>query len=393
MRCFVAALSLLLWAAVPALRSATNTDYHVARGLNLQGKGGTLPCTVLSYPPELGFDFRFHERYTIIIRRKDVLKAGDTLSITLRVSPADAPESIVDIAEQFLIPRAHQSPEGELALEGSFLLGRGQYQVDWLMRDAADRVCAKSWDVETRITGSDTILEAVVPKDFIQPIEPTPFVDRFPLSPRLPNPPLRVKIIVNFAPRDPGKTTLDQHDVENLALILRAIQREPRITTFSVIACSLRTQQILYSSRNTPDIDLPALGAGLAGIRLGVIDAKALAVKDREAEFLKTLITEEMRDADYDALIFVGPKYPLKMNIPHASVDGLKGSARPLFYLNYESDPSSYPWRDGIGRFVKMLHGREYHISHPRDLFGAWSDLVSRIGPPARQYDYTASLP
>jgi len=57
----------------------------------------------------------------------------------------------------------------------------------------------------------------------------------------------------------------------------------------------------------------------------------------------------------------------------------LKDLEAPVFYLNYSVDPYSYPRRDVIGHLVKQLHGVEYTITQPRDLFNAWSDIVMRL--------------
>jgi hypothetical protein len=93
---------------------------------------------------------------------------------------------------------------------------------------------------------------------------------------------------------------------------------------------------------------------------------------------LKVFLNTEISDGDYDALIFVGPKYPLRLNI---DPDAFAGRIRPIVYLHHESDPLLYPWHDAIGRIVKRLHGREYAINQPRDLLSAWVDVVSRICP------------
>jgi len=107
MRRWAASLSLLLWAAGPVLRGASMHDYAVAAARSdaqeqePNARAGAFPCTVFTYTPELGFDFRFHARYAAIVRRKDLLKDRDELNVTLRVSPADRPEASVNILQQF----------------------------------------------------------------------------------------------------------------------------------------------------------------------------------------------------------------------------------------------------------------------------------------------------
>jgi len=51
----------------------------------------------------------------------------------------------------------------------------------------------------------------------------------------------------------------------------------------------------------------------------------------------------------------------------------------PVFYMNYNLNPSGNPWRDAIGSAVKYLKGIEFTISRPRDLFFAWNDIMGRI--------------
>ncbi len=47
--------------------------------------------------------------------------------------------------------------------------------------------------------------------------------------------------------------------------------------------------------------------------------------------------------------------------------------------MNYNLNPQANPWRDAIGNAVKALKGVEYTISRPRDLWYAWSDLITRV--------------
>ncbi|MGH9662249.1 MAG: acetyltransferase, partial [Bryobacteraceae bacterium] len=51
----------------------------------------------------------------------------------------------------------------------------------------------------------------------------------------------------------------------------------------------------------------------------------------------------------------------------------------PVFYMNYNFNPAANPWRDAIGNTVKFFKGQEYTISRPRDLWHAWTDIVTRV--------------
>jgi len=110
------------------------------------------------------------------------------------------------------------------------------------------------------------------------------------------------------------------------------------------------------------------------------VDVKHLAHKTGETEFLAALIQKEMGGENHpDALIFASPKAMLEENV---STDSLKEAGEvefPVFYMNYNLNPETMPWRDGIGRAVKFFRGLEFTISRPRDLWSAVSEMVWRI--------------
>ena len=80
-----------------------------------------------------------------------------------------------------------------------------------------------------------------------------------------------------------------------------------------------------------------------------------------------------------DAVIFAGPKVMLEDGVAPETLRKLVDVTYPVFYMNYNLDPRVNPWRDAIGSAVKRLNGYEYTISRPRDLWYAWTEIMSRI--------------
>jgi hypothetical protein len=347
--------------------------------LDMQEPRTDLGCSVSSFKPELGFDFLFHAGYRVTIPMKELTGSGDMLTILVRVRSDKRPDDAVYFNQKVRIPKMGENPAGTAALDGFFELGEGKYHVDWMMRDRSERVCARFWSVEAKATGKDSSLSQGLTQDAIQPAESTPFHEDEASERREVGGPLNVKVIVNFASKNQDAAVLGTDDLEGLASILRKIGHEPRIGNFSVVACSVQARQVLYRQQNAPRIDLPALGSALKSLNLASVDAKQLALKNGETEFLARLIEEETQGDQLDALIFVSPKYPLDANVSKEVIERLKDFERPVFYLNYNLTPTAYPWRDQIGRLVKHLHGVEYSITRPLDLFNAWSDIISRL--------------
>jgi hypothetical protein len=191
---------------------------------------------------------------------------------------------------------------------------------------------------------------------------------------------LNVKVMVNFAPQNTLSATLRPLDINALISILRSINREPRITKFSIVAFNMQEQRVLYRQDNADRIDFPSLGDAISGLKLGTVDLKKLEDKHSDASFLSDLISRELAGRDQpDAVIFAGPKVMLDEKISYEALKQLGDLEYPVFYMNYNLNPQANPWRDAIGSAVRYFKGAEFTISRPRDLFFAWTEIMSRI--------------
>jgi hypothetical protein len=386
MKPLVVVVSVLVWgvAGAQSLLSSAEAGEPVrllpsdASVLDLQETRNDLPCSVNASRPELGFDFLFQAGYQIRVPLKELAGESNSLTILLRVLPEKSKDRPVYFVQKFHVPAIAEDPGGDAVLDGAFRLGEGKYHVDLLMRDMSERLCAQFWDTEAKVNGKDISLARGLVHDVIQPSEATPFYEEAPLERQPIDRALNIKVIINFTPPSLEGVTIQPKDLQGLVAILRKIERDPRIGSLSIVACSMQTQQIIYRQQNATDIDLPALGRALETLNLGKVDAKQLAAKNGESEFFG-LITDETREEHPGGLIFVSPKYSLDANVSPEIIAHMRTLDHPVFYLNYSPDPFSYPWRDGIGSVVKQLHGFEYPISHPRDLFTAWPDIVTRL--------------
>jgi hypothetical protein len=336
-----------------------------------------LPCAVTPVRPELGFDFTYHTGFQVSIPMRTLTGAEDTLTIIFRVSPKDRGEDPVYLTQKVEVPLIERSTSGDAELHGAFLVGEGKYHVDWLMRNRSGRVCTSFWDLDAKPGKKDGRLAQWIEPDLILPADSQLFKEDPPVERDLQGQPLRVGIIVNFAPQNPRSNTLNEEDLQGLVAVLREISRDPRIREYSLVACSIRAQRIIYRQENGTHIDLPAIGAALSETKLGTVDVNQLTWKNGETRFLADLISEEGRKDNLDALIFVSPRAYLENCMSRDVVTILRDLNRPVFYISYTVDPA--PWRDAIGMAMKKLRGLEYTMSRPRDLVNAWSDIVSRL--------------
>lgn len=341
-----------------------------------------LNCSVTPDKATLGFDLKFHSGYSVTLPLKNLAGLGNRLTIVFRVTSTGSATPVY-FNQHVRVPPIEQT-SGDVLLNGAFDLGLGDYHVDWLIRDLAGLYCSTSWDVSAQLSPHDRGVNVALPAHAIAASEQERFQAEPPVA-RASGDPLNVKVLLNFAPQHPGAATMAPQDRSALVGILRNLARNPRLGRISLIAFNVDQRRILYRQDFSSAIDFPAFGTALKSLALGTVDFHALEDKNGGMVFLSTLIRNEMAaDPNVDGLVFVGPRSLLDSSIPEDDLKRIREPAYPIFYLNYEPDPSAVPWRDAIGRMVKFFKGREYTISGPRDLWNAVSETVDRMAQSKR---------
>jgi hypothetical protein len=339
-----------------------------------------LACTVTPDKPVLGFDLRFHTGYQISVPLKELVGSDNVLNILFRVAPANRKDDYIYFMQRFHVPAIEEDAKGDAILQGVFDVGEGSYHVDWLMKDRAERVCSYTWDTDAELPVKDKQIALAINPGAIQAVDGEQFKEDPPVERLQAEPPVSVKLLVNFAPQRSDSAALQPADTSALVSILRQISHDPHISKFSLVAFNVQEQRVLYRQASASRIDFPALGEALNSLSLGTVDLKRLSQKHGDTEFLTDLIKQEVNTLDApDALVFAGPKVMLDANVPHDDLVDVGDLRYPVFYMNYNLYPQAVPWRDSISRAVHFFRGTEYTISRPRDLFFAVSDLVSRV--------------
>ncbi len=182
-----------------------NTDLAVLEG-DEQRKD--LPCTVTPSKPTLGFDLKFHAGYQVTVPLKELAGAENSLKIVFRVAPDAHRDEPVYFTQHLRVPPIEEDAKGDAYLQGTFDIGEGAYHIDWLMRDRAERVCSSNWDTEATLGTKDRPINLAIPPQAIQRAEGDQFKEeppaqRVPVDPAVQlDPPLNVKVLVNFAPQN-----------------------------------------------------------------------------------------------------------------------------------------------------------------------------------------------
>ncbi len=351
-----------------------------------------LPCTLTPQKPALGFDLRFHAGYDISVPLRELAGNQNLLVIVFRVVEDSKPDFPVYFVQRINVPTIEDDARGDALLQGSFDLGEGKYQVDWLMRDRTDRVCSSSWESEAVLSPKDKGVAVTLERGEIAPtdreqFEPEPFLRRAEGSGGL-----TMKVLVNFAPQNAQSATLQQSDTDALVSVLRCMQRDPRIGRFSVVAFNVQEQKVLYRQEGAKEIDFPAIGEALRNLHLGRVDISHLGQKNSNSDFLGDLLVNEISAPDKpDAYVITGPKTLIEESISSEKLKASPGTDLPVFYLNYNLVPQAAPWRDALSGAIKFFKGQEFTISKPRDLWFAITELVGKVVKSKAERRETAS--
>ena len=339
-----------------------------------------LPCTVTQRKPDLGFDLRFHAGFDVTIPLAELAGEGQLLTVIFRVTPEDA-RATANFVQHFTVPVINDDAKGDASLQGVIDLGEGKYHVDWLMRDHDERVCASSWDVDASLSPKDRPIALFLSRNRVEQTQAEPFFNEPSVEvPRAKEDNLNVKLLVNFAPQNSVSAALQRSDTDALVSILKAIERDPRVTHVSLVAFNMSEGRVVYRQESGDQIDFPALGKALRQMKLGTVNVQKLSQKHSETEFLESLITKEVTPAEHtDAVIFAGPKAMLDANVPQEDLRRIGDVECPVFYMNYTLDPQATPWKDSISHAIRSFKGTEYTISRPRDLWFSTVEMFSRI--------------
>jgi hypothetical protein len=339
-----------------------------------------LPCTVVPVKPILGFDLKFHSGYDVTVPLKDLAGTENTLTMLFRVIPENHKDEPIYFTHRVRVPAIDEDAHGDAYLSGGFDVGEGKYHVDWLMRDRSERVCSGYWDSEAFLAPKEKQINLAIAPGIIDRADGEQFKEEPPIERISNEPPLNVKVLVNFAPQNATSATFRPMDTSALVSILRQIARDPHISKFSVVAFNIQEQRIIYRQESANRIDFPALGEALTTVNLGTVDLRRLSQKHGETDFLSDLIKAEIGGSEHpDALVFAGPKVMLDSNIPSDSLKDVGDVEYPVFYMNYNLNPQAVPWKDSISRAVRFFKGTEYTISRPKDLWFAVNEMVARI--------------
>ncbi|MBV6432714.1 MAG: hypothetical protein IANPNBLG_02856 [Bryobacteraceae bacterium] len=345
-----------------------------------------LQCEVAAVSPQLDFDLRAHIGYNALIPMRDLIGPPQRLRIMARITPDSRPGESFFLVDRIQVPSIAEDTGGAAEVSGEFLAGPGHYHVDWLMRDGREHVCSTHWEFTVK-PNEKGVLPGIAPETIAEAPK-DPFAEQSPPKQLTAGQPLHIQFLVNFSTTNDSDSAMKPRDVAALVAMLRGVAQLPRVGRFSITAFNMSEEKVIYREDNVTKIDFPALGKAVRGIHTGTVGYRQLADPDSKTRFLASLLTEHVglkgagpRSSDPDAIILVGPKVMLDRKLDKEAIEENAQTRVPVFYLNYNPDPTGNPWKGAIDSVLKAYRGLAYTITAPRDFGSALADMTARLKP------------
>lgn len=341
-----------------------------------------LDCTVRPIPARLSFDLRIFAGFEATLAypqsqgaRRPVLL--NVFRVTPR-KPAGEPRWFV---RRWPLPAppadARPNPRLQAQLGGGFLVGPGRYDIDWLVIDAQDRVCRKSWRLNVRESRAAElgIAPGTVEDDrrLLDWPGPSAATGR------------SATILLHAAPtlRRRYSARLSWWDRRLLLTTLTNTIDRGGFSSARLLVFDLERRRILFESDSFQARDYRRLNELLSDVELATIDYQTLASGPSEWEFLSSLLLAELERpaSPPDALIFLTPAW--REGPPKGRLDeSLRAALPPLFSL------ALAPYgRFAFGSVVDLTRaarGRVLNVFFPPDLASATARLRRELDSPSR---------
>jgi len=316
--------------------------------LDLRQGERQLACDVEPVKPSLSFGFRFRAGYIFRVPLTQYSGARHRWSVVTEITPegTSQPVTLVDVVRLPAI--LNNKMLGEAG--GGYLLGEGRYRVRWILLDDLGRVCRKGWQIEVRLSRSESSAKVAMPPNSVADLSLRGMANgnRHPDEGR----PMRLSVLVDAAPlfqRRLAKTVLSAEDHVFLINVLSALLERVPTSWVRVVVFNLEQQRELFRRDGFTLESLDDMSRAMNELKLATVDYRILQNKRGHIAFVANLVNQELRASPpSDAAIFLGPRERFQDNVPTEAFDQEHGPAPQFFFLRYRPFPS--PLRQSLLR-------------------------------------------
>jgi hypothetical protein len=342
---------------------------------------GSLACQAAPIKPALTFGLRLQAGYTFRIPLSQFSGPGHSLTVLTTIAPEGEapPVYLVDRLRLATVPQTDAVVEAG----GSYFLGEGRYQVDWLLLDETGRSCRKRWEVDAELGRADRDLKLAMAPHAVTDISLgaagvhhggslrlTILLDAAPIPPARDVTPFtgggaglrggggrggggrgmrptvdRMPPVTTDAPRTPS--LLHAGDRMLLLGALSAMLEQLPAASVRLVVFNLEQQKELYRADDFGMESLHEVSRTMNQLQLGTIDVHTLQNRTGHLDLLAGLINAELHaPTPADTVVFLGPRERFHDRIPDELLDERHGAPPRFFFLAYQRPAPIRPHED-----------------------------------------------
>jgi hypothetical protein len=340
--------------------------------------GPRVKCEVTPFRPLLNFGFRFQAGYTVRVPLNQYQGAGHKLGMMTRITPLDGSRKPVYLLDFVLLPHIPKT-KASLQIVGSYLLGEGDYSVEWTLFDEKMQVCQKDWRARAALGYSERKVKVAMPPDSVADLSLRgSSAGRGADDAR----PIRLTVLLHAAPLSPRRTTLRASDKMMLLGTLSTLLERVPSSSLRVVVFNLDQQKEIFRQDAFDRADFDRVTRSLDQLELGAVDYSVLKNRRGYIDFLARLVNRELGAHEpSDEVVFLGPPARLSGNLPPAVLEKHPGAVPGFFYLVLKPyfHGGGQTFADTINSAVAKLKGKVVEIHTPAEFAKAIDQIESML--------------
>lgn len=339
-----------------------------------------LKCEITPIQPRLNFSFRFQTGYVVSVPLNQYFGKGHMWAVLIRVTPKEGDRKPVFLTTATRLPEIPKTKyKGQAS--GGFLVGEGNYRVDWMMIDDIGRICVKSWDVEAKFGRAERRAKPGLPPNTITSLAGRRWSSSTLGDDSSDRRPLRLTVLMHAATASSRRSRLQGFDRVMQMGMLASLLEQMRLRSVRLVLFNLDQQRELLRQDDFKPEQMSQVAQALSGLQLGLVDYSVLQNRSGHVNLLADLINRELRAADRsDMVVFLGPPTRHLDRFPTSAL-GEDRSSAPLFfylqYLPYFGRGGEFP--DLLQHATRELKGKTSKIRTPGD-FAKAIEQMSEAG-------------
>jgi len=334
----------------------------------------TLRCVITPSHAVLNYGFRYQAGFRAEVAANQFQGDGHGWTVLTRITPRAEGARPVYLRSFMRLPHVPKT-NAQLFFGGSYLLGEGSYDINWVLRDDQSRVCRKNWHIEVHRGRGEHDVKVAMPANTVWDI--TLRAARL-IPPTLDDTrALRLTILLNAAPLFQHRMRLRGGDIGTLLSAVDSLLERVPTRNVRLVVFNLEQQRELYRNANFRLSNMLEVVDAMNAIELGTVDYTVLQNRKGHVDLVADLVNQEMQSPDpSDVVLVVGPMSRFFDRVPAELLHARSGPAPRFLNLRIipiVPEPASFP--DVIHNAIAHVGGKTVSVHSP----GEFAKAIARL--------------